>query len=932
MTDLRLELADIQGNILRGYRSPVGRYVFFRFDDAASARRFVDAVVPEVTTSEEWIGGKPESTVNIAFTYAGLAALRLPAEALGGFPPEFREGMAARAQALGDMGESDPMRWEPIWRSGDIHAFVMIAARDAAALERRAAWLEGVRAAAGAVVVAGTQDAGALVIDGQLTNKEHFGYSDGFGNPDIAGTGLPPQPGGGKPVDGGWDQVAAGEFILGHLNEHGEIASTPPPVRLFRNGTFLAYRKLHQKVASFRRFLAEEGARFPGGADLLAAKLVGRWADGTPLELSPDHPDPAIVADDNRVINFRYGGDPDGLRCPLGAHIRRANPRDALGFGTKLTAGHRILRRGLPYGAWTPADQPGDDAAEQGVIFLAMNASIENQFEFVLEQWMNYGNDFMQGNDPDPLVGNRGAADVHVIPGDPTIPGGRRPHLCFGMAQFIVTRGGEYFFMPSLTALRWIVEAEVGVNRTLHDLDTLSAAAATALTGIGAPPVTEEIHSRLAALAAKIGHTLEALPGELVHVVEHEFEVLKEDLEGLAAKLKAWAVAHPEEIFAVLRRLRPILVVGDFALVTRFEDVQEVLSRDGVFQVPYADNFRELTGGRNFFLGMSNTPEYSRDMSNMRIVVRREDLGTRIAPLVGSVADRLVAAAPGRIDVVTELATRVPTELVADYFGTPTPTPDAFARDGALISGYLFLSAANLRDGAKAAATEMLTALRATVAARHADRGRRDDVLERCLILQDAGVPGMDDDTLVVNLFGLVVGAIPTTAAMVARAIDELLRRPRELALAHDAAARGDTALVTRYVSEAMRFNPLGPGVPRIVLEDYTVAGGAVRATTLKAGMKMLVSLQSATFDSARIDAPNEFRIDRPDYNYMHFGYGIHTCFGEYINMVQIPRIAQALLSRPNLRRADGVAGTLQVDGPFPAHLVVEFDAASTAA
>jgi len=198
-------------------------------------------------------------------------------------------------------------------------------------------------------------------------------------------------------------------------------------------------------------------------------------------------------------------------------------------------------------------------------------------------------------------------------------------------------------------------------------------------------------------------------------------------------------------------------------------------------------------------------------------------------------------------------------------------------------------------------------------------------------VLQDAGVPGMDDETLVVNLFGLVVGAIPTTAAMVARAIDELLRRPRELALAHEAAARGDTALVTRYVSEAMRFNPLGPGVPRFVLADYTVAAGSARATTLKAGMKVLVSLQSATFDSARIDEPGEFRIDRPAYNYMHFGYGLHTCFGQYINMVQIPRIAQAVLARPNLRRADGVAGTLQVDPPFPSHLIVEFDAVTTA-
>jgi cytochrome P450 len=265
---------------------------------------------------------------------------------------------------------------------------------------------------------------------------------------------------------------------------------------------------------------------------------------------------------------------------------------------------------------------------------------------------------------------------------------------------------------------------------------------------------------------------------------------------------------------------------------------------------------------------------------------------------------------------------------VADYFGIASPTPGEFAAQGSAISGYLFLAAAELRDPAVKASTEMLGVIRAAVAARKLDRGRRDDVLERCLKLQDADVPGMDDETLIVNLFGLVVGAIPTTVAMVARALDELLRRPTELAAAHDAAARGDSATVTRYVSEAMRFNPLGPGVPRNVLAEYTIARGSHHAHTVKPGEKVLAALQSATFDEINIDRPKEFRIDRPDHEYMHFGYGIHTCFGQYINMVQIPRVAQALLARPNLRRATGVDGTLQMAGPFPAHLIVEFDKA----
>lgn len=928
MTELRLDLADIQGNIIRGYRSPVARYLFLHFDNAAAGRTVVNGVTDQVTTSVEWDGGMPDSTVNIAFTYPGLAALELPPVALDGFPADFRQGLRSRARLIGEVGESDPANWEPLWRSDDVHCFVMIGARSPAALAERVAWLESLCAAAGGVRVVGTQDAAALVVNGKPCNKEHFGYSDGFGNPDIGSTGLAPQPGGGKPTAAGWDPVAAGEFLLGHRDETGQIASTPPPIGLFRNGTFVAYRKLHQKVGSFRRYLAEEGARVPGGPERLAAKMVGRWRDGTPLALSPDHPDPAIVADDDRVINFRYADDPDGLRCPLGAHIRRANPRDALGFGTLLTAGRRIIRRGLPYGPWVPEDQPGDDDGEHGVIFIALAASLSEQFEFVLQQWINYGNDFLQGSDPDPLVGNRSASDKMVVPGDPSAPGGHRPHVCFGMPQFVVTRGGAYFFMPSITALRWMVHSRDVLKESLLTYNQIGADDDSApITPPRDKPMHESLLARLESLAGRIGRDVVEIPVEIAHVVETELAALGSDLHQLEAELKAWAVTHPERIFAILRRIKPILTIKDVTLVTRFEDVQEVLSRDGVFDVPYADNFRQLTGGHNFFLGMRNSPEYQRDVSNMRIVVRRNDLADRVAPFVGTAADRIVAGAKGRLDVVTDLAARVATEFAADYFGTPSPTPDAFAKQGGLISGYLFLSAAELQAGATAAAGEMLTALRQTVADRHRARGVKDDVLERCLVLQDAGVPGMDDDTLVINLFGMVVGAIPTTAAMVARALDELLRRPRELALAHTAAARGDLATVTRYVSEAMRFNPLGPGVPRVVLEDYTLAAGTLRATTLKAGAKVLASLQSATFDDAKVKDPNDFRIDRPDYEYMHFGYGLHTCAGEYINMVQIPRIAQAVLARPNLRRAAGVDGTLQVDGPFPSHLVVEFDA-----
>jgi deferrochelatase/peroxidase EfeB len=183
--------------------------------------------------------------------------------------------------------------------------------------------------------------------------------------------------------DGAWTPLATGEFLLGYPDEQQELAPSPVPFLLGKNGTFMAYRKLHQNVASFREYLSKMGEQYPGGKEKLAAKFVGRWRDGTPIESSPDGPDPAMVNDPQRNTNFTYGKDLDGARCPIGAHIRRTNPRDAAGFNGELVNRRRIMRRGMPYGTYTPEDQPARDEDEHGILFMALGASLFRQFEFV---------------------------------------------------------------------------------------------------------------------------------------------------------------------------------------------------------------------------------------------------------------------------------------------------------------------------------------------------------------------------------------------------------------------------------------------------------------------------------------------------------------------------------------------------------------------
>lgn len=456
----RLNATDIQGFAMRGYTFPVARFVLMEIANGEGGRALLLRILDQVTTAERW-DVKPDSTLNLAFTYAGLVRLGLPDAALLSFPVEFVQGMKARAPILEDSGNSAPERWDPVWRDSQVHVWVGIYGESPAVLARRCTILRQFLEETGGARILYEQDASALPdTNGGYGTKEHFGYTDGFGNPDFDGAERKPQPGQGKLTDGGkWVPLATGEFLLGYPDEAGEIPVAPVPHLLAKNGTFMVYRKLHQNVATFRHYLDEHASRYGGGKEKLAAKFIGRWRDGTPLELSPDSEDPALVNDPARSTNFTYGKDSEGIRCPIGAHIRRVNPRDTFGFGGALINRRRIMRRGLPYGVYTPADKAANDADEHGVVFIVLNASISRQFEFVQQQWVQYGNDSHQGSDRDPLLGAHDGRGKFMIQGDTNAS--NPPYMCTALPSFVETRGGDYFFMPSLTALRLIATNSV---------------------------------------------------------------------------------------------------------------------------------------------------------------------------------------------------------------------------------------------------------------------------------------------------------------------------------------------------------------------------------------------------------------------------------------------------------------------------------------
>lgn len=459
---MALELQDIQGNVLRGYGYPHAAHLAVRVLDGASGRRLLRDLLPGVTSATPWVT-KPPATLNVALSYAGLCALELDREHLRSFPAEFRQGMQRRAEhQLLDVGSSHPATWEDGLRADDVHVLVSVHARTPSDLHER---LDVVREQLGrspmGLEAQPVQYAHALLVGG--ARREHFGYADGIGQPSVEGVAGAAYPGQGVatertwkharlgpialpyPASAGWRPVRAGEFVLGYHDEDGVLPAAPA-APLGRNGTFMVYRKLEQDVPAFRALVASLAQRnYSGARELVKAKIVGRWPDGTPLALSPEHGDDEIADDPARVNDFRFDDDPNGHGCPLGAHIRRANPRASLPGKGERTRRHRILRRGMSYGPWLEEDAP-DAGGPRGLLFICFQASIARQFE-VVNRWCAQGSSIGLGQDRDYLTAAADGDRVGMtIQGDP--PAFLEPH-----EPLVTTRGGEYLFLPGLTAL-----------------------------------------------------------------------------------------------------------------------------------------------------------------------------------------------------------------------------------------------------------------------------------------------------------------------------------------------------------------------------------------------------------------------------------------------------------------------------------------------
>lgn len=474
---MSLQIEDIQGILLYGYSQlRHACFLLLRIIDAEAAKAWLGTLdIRNGSFKREEV----HRSVNIAFTATGLKRLGLSDDFVGEFSIEFREGVAGtehRQRILGDTGESSPDKWR--WggpRNPEPHVLLMLYGRDEATLSALRSE-QRLRLASFGLQLIEQLDTNWLAHD-----KEHFGFRNGVSQTGIEGIHTRTSP---------RNTIPAGEFVLGYPNAYGQYTHRPlvspdqDPGRLLpqapddqrrgdlgMNGSYLVFRQLSQDVARFWQYCdgktrRHDGAANPDARIRLASKMVGRWPSGTPLVRSPERDNPAFSSDNEFLY---YGsGDAHGLKCPIGAHIRRTNPRDSLapdpGSDRSMEVGkrHRIIRRGRVYGTPLANSMEVADilaaveaAGDRGLHFLCFNTHIGRQFEFIQHTWVN--NPGFDGlyDDDDPLIGDRGSGlgkpgGTFTIQADPV-----RTRVT-GMPRFVQVRGGAYFFLPGIRVLRFL--------------------------------------------------------------------------------------------------------------------------------------------------------------------------------------------------------------------------------------------------------------------------------------------------------------------------------------------------------------------------------------------------------------------------------------------------------------------------------------------
>jgi Dyp-type peroxidase family len=936
-------------------------------------------------TSKPLVGGFS----NVAFTFAGLTKLGVDPETLATFPQPFCDGMAARAAILGDKGDAAPEKWDGYLGSLQIDGVMWLNFRLSsrcaddilAEYEKRldqakavfpSAWFPPCPAPKirrGGAEEEGSKPAddggapkqidGAEVLhvefgmanyvqkgEGKPFRVEHFGYRDGVSQP-YANLDLdPPPPGGGTPRDNGsWAPVAPGEILLGHLDEDGRVQHLPANEALRTNGSYMALRKLEQDVVGFRNFLKrhQQESRPP-----LGPQMVGRYADGSSLVKFPEGPEQ--LGPSYRGINdFRYQrDDPFGRRCPIGAHIRRANPRDT--NDRDQARRHRLFRRGISYGGpLLPADSI-DEECPRGLLFVSMQARLDRQFEFVLTTWLGRGEfEGQAGAKLDPLLGDhRGRLEDSFQPTGAFGP-------VTGLPRFVTMRGGDYFFVPSVSALAGLS------NGDAFPIDDLPN---------------------------------DSLPQDAIGSIQAAQTDNSEQLIAIGKVL----LAEGEPACAPL----PTIVTTPFpngpdipvssVVVGRYDYVKQVLQDGATYSTrSLGQRALEITGGQPLLIGMAcDDAERVR-----RLKFLHDALALLDPPPVFEIADgfakqALSRVAPlGRLDVVNDFGHVVPILCADALFGVHGPDyvsatgvaalfgrvdmtdiPDDWLRTLSPIEDYakpivamqvwtrlsflqIFVNAvgaSEIVEWAERATREFLRQIDSLIfEAQQVSATPPGNLLQALVQVQKLAQDPTLGPEIQLILAEFAAGSVETVNAALANLFDYLLdnKETVRLALCQEMGVSTDqsfdelmhilqepsaehTNILDRLIFEILRFKPMGP-----IAFRYCEADAMIGDCSVPKGTNVILIPAAAMVDERAFPNPAEIRFDRPLDSYLHFGAGCHTCAGQRIDdpiayHIALPMLRALFLnlaSLPGLRRAAGPAGVLNRTFPTLADsLVMRFE------
>jgi Dyp-type peroxidase family len=1037
---------DIQENIVRSVRPQVAAYAFFSITDLQKFRAFVrsrcigsgDPQMPaagseaaslldvlksgSVRILSEGARGKPHVGFTLAFTWSGLQALKVDPVTLETFPAAFKEGMAARAHLLGDHQDSAPTAWEGWLGHRNIHGLIGVLV-SAGGTSAGSAGTRQVRFQPGATgtaqntqglytntvalakrlgqsggqplaeIAALEQPAGLRVLQlevgytplkqfqGESYRVEHFGFRDGLSQPFVDLGLTPPPAGGGTPRrDGTWAPVEPGEIFLGHPDEDGLRAIQPANRELRTNGTYMVFRKLAQDVVGFHHFI-QARARDREHGQLLAAQMFGRWQNGAPLVRHPRQPKWYGASERHLVNDFRFHAeDPHGVRCPVGSHVRRVNPRDQQ--LRDVARRHRILRQSIPYGGEL-IERPEDwDGEERGLLFFCYNARIDAQFEFIQREWINGGEIFGQvGLDKCPITGanNSALTDAFQIPGSPAA----LTHI----PRFVATRGGDYFFVPSLEALKALGEGkafepqfEDGYVRPLN-----ACGESNVTMGVDDAATRASIDINRSQLTPN-----PAVPETPSLFSENRLALLGQQILGGDPRIVRLRFSEKRDTHSPAQ---PAYA----AFLGRYDDVKAMLGDEDAFGVGhYREHIEEITHGKPMIIALpAKDPirverlKILGEAFNLLSDSGKLDPFAQVEGLAGEVSKTIFARLlpAGRMDIVRDLALVVPVMIAKYFFGLPGPermSPTAIAAYFARLEltdvppdwlmrldpvlehekpvltvqawaqaafREVFLNIVRAREltiSAQRTTDEMLLHIDELMEQEYRKPSGRRHLLAALVAVKrkQSGAPQNIDEHVRAILAELLVGGIYTVGKAFANIVDLILgpdriepriaaifdasnqRRDGLMEVLREICGTADEATRKRrldaFIGECLRFRPVSPVLFRICTTATVVNGEPVCKGDLVCAL-----VQAANMDPRKFNAPQDFRLDREPATYLHFGptAGPHRCLGEHIALAELRSMLIAIAQLGELRRAAGPRGNLEELLRLPQSMVVRFSA-----